>query len=98
MKYFICSLFVVALLFGCAGGKSMTLEQEAAVVKMTEGHALAGTLELSGNSETITIKSQEMKVRLGQPILVVPRVTLKGLEVDIYIVGPEKGGIEAENF
>jgi len=91
---------ILLLAVACGGGgKSMTLEQEARVAGIIEGSRLAGTINLTGNSESILVNCEDLRIESGQPMMVVPRVTTSGLVIDVYVISPPKEcGIESENF
>ena len=98
MKTFTAISLVLLLAIACGGGKSMTFDQEARVSGIIEESKFAGTINLTGNSESVLVNCKDLRIEAGQPMMVVPRLTASGLIIDIYVIKPETSGIEAENF
>lgn len=100
MRTLIPILLALLLVVACGGGgKSMTLEQEARVADIIEGSRLAGTINLTGNSDSVLLNCKDLRIESGQPMMIVPKLTTSGLVIDIYVINPPKEcAIEAENF
>jgi len=99
MKTFTAIFLVLLLAVACGGGgKSMTFEQEVRVSDIISDSRLAGTINLTGNSDSVLLNCKDLRIESGQPMMVVPRITVSGLIIDVYVIKPETNGIEAENF
>ena len=99
MKTLISIALILLLAVACGGGgKSMTFAQEAQVASIISDSRLAGTINLTGNSDSALLNCKDLRIESGQPMMVVPRITISGLIIDVYVIKPETNGIEAENF
>ena len=100
MKTLISIALILLLAVACGGGgKSMTLAQEAQVDSIIADSRLAGTINLTGNSEAILVNCEDLRIESGQPMMIVPKLTTSGLVIDIYVISPTREcAIDAENF
>jgi len=100
MKTLISIALILLLAAACGGGgKSMTLAQEVQVASIISDSRLAGTINLTGNSEAILVNCKDLRIESGQPMMIVPKLTTSGLMIDIYVINPPKEcAIDSENF
>ena len=93
-------LFAFLLVAACASMPKGNMEQSAAWEKVASNSTIAGTVSVRQDSYgVIVVGMKELRIELGKPMMVYPRLSANGLELDIYMLGPEyKPGIEAENF
>ena len=92
--------FMTGMFAACASMPKGNMEQSAAWEKVASNSTISGTVSVRQEGYgVIVVGMKELRIELGKPMMVYPRLSANGLELDIYMLGPEyKPGIEAENF
>jgi len=98
MRTLIPILLALLLAAGCAGGKSMTFDQEARVSGIISDSRFAGTIDLTGNSESIIVNCKDLRIESGQPMIIIPRISTSGLSIEVHVINTREGTFAAENF